>query len=181
MASDYGEMPPGVRPAELGDAPRLGEIHVRAWQAAYAGVMPADYLDGLKAEVRAAMWTESLSAPPPGWEALVVEDASGVQGFAVFGPEEHGAGRSDVGELYGINLDPDSWGLGMGRSLLRAAVEKMRSDGYAELVLWVVPSNDRARRLYDSEGWGPDGAEREEELLGVRIFDIRYRIGLGGP
>ncbi len=36
----------------------------------------------------------------------------------------------------------------------------LRELGYVEAVLWVVPDNQRARRLYESEGsrpttWGP--------------------------
>ncbi len=69
----------------LEDAPRVGEVHVRAWQATYRSVMPDDYLDGLRAEDRADMWVlwvvaENVrarafyeaeraggSTAPPGW------------------------------------------------------------------------------------------------------------------
>ena len=38
-----------VRYATVGDAPALGRVHVRAWQAAaYRRQMPDDYLDGLR-------------------------------------------------------------------------------------------------------------------------------------
>ncbi|HET9289988.1 MAG TPA: hypothetical protein VFQ49_02825 [Actinomycetes bacterium] len=43
-----------VRPATVADAPAMGRLHVRAWQAAYRGHMPGDYLDGLRASERAA-------------------------------------------------------------------------------------------------------------------------------
>ena len=32
-----------VRPATVADAPAMGRLHVRAWQAAYRGHMPDDY------------------------------------------------------------------------------------------------------------------------------------------
>ncbi len=38
---------PLIRAAEPADAAALGRVHVRAWQAAYPGVMPDDFLDGL--------------------------------------------------------------------------------------------------------------------------------------
>ena len=38
---------PVIRLAQLGDAERIGAIQVRAWQAAYRGVMPDTYLDEL--------------------------------------------------------------------------------------------------------------------------------------
>ena len=45
-----------VRPATVADAPAMGQLVVRAWQAAYRGQMPDDYLNGLRAEERAAYW-----------------------------------------------------------------------------------------------------------------------------
>ena len=44
---------PAVREATVDDAEAIGSIHVRAWQAIYRGVMPDEYLDGLRAEDRA--------------------------------------------------------------------------------------------------------------------------------
>ena len=43
-----------VRRGRVADAPAMGRLHVRAWQAAYRGHMPDDYLDGLRAAERAA-------------------------------------------------------------------------------------------------------------------------------
>jgi hypothetical protein len=41
-------------------------------------------------------------------------------------------------------------------------------------VLWVVPENTRAVRLYESDGWIADGAVSTEEILGVVVTDVRY-------
>src|SRR5919107_604708 len=49
-----------VRPATVADAPAMGRVHVRAWQAAYRGQMPDAYLDGLRPEQRAAGWEAAL-------------------------------------------------------------------------------------------------------------------------
>jgi len=58
-----GERPGAVtvRHATVDDAPALGRVHVRAWQAAYRGQMPDDYLEGLRAEERAAGWERGPS------------------------------------------------------------------------------------------------------------------------
>jgi hypothetical protein len=42
-------------------------------------------------------------------------------------------------------------------------------------VLWVVPENQRARGLYESEGWAFDGVSRREEVFGVAVTQVRYR------
>ena len=59
--------------------------------------------------------------------------------------------------------------------MLRAATKELQALRFEELVLWVVPENARARGLYESEGWIPDGATREDEVLGVTVTDMRYR------
>lgn len=154
----------------------MGLLHVRAWQAAYRSVMPDEYLDGLRAEDRAAMWRRQIESTG-GTDLLVVATEGLVVGFAAFGPSDdaEAAAEDRVGELYAINLDPDYWGLGHGRELLRNATTELRGAGFGELVLWVVPTNKRARGLYESEGWVADGATRDDDVLGVTVTDMRYR------
>ena len=49
---------------------------MRAWQRAYRGLMPDDYLDGLSAADRTGMWAASLSSPlrPDCARFVVVDD-----------------------------------------------------------------------------------------------------------
>ena len=80
-----------------------------------------------------------------------------------------------VGELYAINVDPDVWGRGLGRAMLRHMTAELAGLGYREAVLWVVPQNDRARRLYESEGRRDDDVGRDDEVFGVVVPEMRYR------
>ena len=53
------------------DAEEIGRLHVRVWQEAYAGLMPAEYLAGLDSADRVKMWRTVLTqrgAPPLGDE-----------------------------------------------------------------------------------------------------------------
>jgi len=161
-----------VRRATADDAPAMGRVHVLAWQAAYRGQMPDAYLDGLSAGDRARMWSSALAEDDRARALLVAEGDTGVVGFVVVGPALDG---DEVGELYAINVDPERWGTGVGRALLRAAEAELSTLGYTEAVLWVLPSNERARRFYESAGWHPDGSERTAEVLGVEVLEIRYR------
>lgn len=168
-----------IRAAELADCDALGAVHVRAWQAAYRGVMPDEYLDGLEAQDRAAMWRRAFPNPRPDRHVDVIVVADDVVGFAASGPEAGEAARSGVGELYAINLDPSSWGHGLGRALLRSVTKGLADDGYLSAVLWVAPQNRRARNLYESEAWVDDGSSREEPVLGVTVSEVRYRKDFG--
>ncbi|HEV2892415.1 MAG TPA: GNAT family N-acetyltransferase [Actinomycetota bacterium] len=161
-----------VRPARVGDAPAMGRLHVRAWQAAYRGHMPDDYLDGLRAEDRAAGWERTLELARDRAAVLVAEQAGEVVGFATVGSAQDPEG---TGELYAINVDPGHWGTGAGRALLQAAQAELARLGFEETVLWVLPANARARRFYEIAGWVADGASRTTEVLGVVVPEVRYR------
>jgi ribosomal protein S18 acetylase RimI-like enzyme len=167
-----------VRRARIQDAPTLGQVHVRAWQAAYRGQMPDDYLDGLRPEERAAGWERGLRRDRARDPVLVAEQAGRVVGFAVVGPAED---PENAGELYAINVDPDHWGTGAGRDLLTAAQTELARLGYQEAVLWVLPGNWRARRFYEVAGWATDGTERTSEVLGVVVPEVRYWRRLHEP
>lgn len=161
-----------TRQATVDDAPAIGSVHVRAWQAAYRGEMPDAYLDGLRAEDRAEQWARRLADDRGAASVLVAEQDGAVVGFAVVGPAEEPAGS---GELYAINVDPAHWGSGAGWALLDAAHHALARLGHTDVVLWVLPGNDRARRFYERAGWTADGAERTQEVLGIVVDEIRYR------
>jgi hypothetical protein len=45
-----------VRDAELRDARGIAEVHVRSWQAAYAGIIPDEELARLSVDQREQFW-----------------------------------------------------------------------------------------------------------------------------
>ena len=81
-------------------------------------------------------------------------------------------------EIYALNVDPDCWGQGCGRALLDAGVSALARAGFSKARLWVHPGNKRARDFYERAGWVVDGAEREQEVLGVQVPEVRYRLSI---
>jgi len=39
----------------------------------------------------------------------------------------------------------------------------------------VLEGNTRARRFYELAGWIPDGAEKDDDMAGTTIREVRYR------
>jgi L-amino acid N-acyltransferase YncA len=70
---------------------------------------------------------------------------------------------------------------GIGRALLSRAVDELRAGGHAEVVLWVLDGNARARRLYERAGWRADGGAKVEVMEGVDLSQVRYRLELERP
>ena len=54
---------------------------------------------------------------------------------------------------FGISIDREYWGLGIGRALTEACIECAKKAGYAQLELGVVADNDIAVSLYRSTGF----------------------------
>jgi ribosomal protein S18 acetylase RimI-like enzyme len=174
-----GEAPRLIRPLRSEDAGALGAVHVRAWQTAYRGLLPDEYLANLKAAERAAQWAEALArGPRPRVARLGAEVDGRVVGFIAVGAAA-GDTASSTGEVYALNVDPGHWGRGIGRTLLDAGVDHLRESGFTEAILWVLPGNARARRFYEAAGWRHDGADRRLNVLGVDVDETRYRRVLG--
>jgi GNAT superfamily N-acetyltransferase len=159
------------------DAVEIARVRVRSWQVAYAHAFPADALAGLSHEAGLEWWTRALEDPYPHMHTLVAEDDGEVIGFASLG-----AAREDdvlgLGELFAIYVHPDAWGRGAGRALMAETLARLRAEGFGEAILWVLDDNPRTRRFYEQCGWRADGGVKEEEWLGTRIREVRYRIRL---
>jgi GNAT superfamily N-acetyltransferase len=161
-----------LRRAEPVDALAVAGVHVRAWQAAYRGLLPDDYLDALRPEDRAARYTfAELSPDRP--LTIVASDAQTICGFATIGPS-HADELPRTGELYALYVDPDRWGTGVGRALIKAARENLMDQAFDVASLWVLAGNERAERFYRIDGWTPDGSRREDEVWGVSVDEVRY-------
>ncbi|XVV06092.1 N-acetyltransferase family protein [Actinosynnema sp. CA-248983] len=166
---------PRIRPATTADAAEIARIHVEAWRAAYAGHMPEEFLAGLSVADRRPRWERQLATDASG--VFVVEHEGAVAGFAVVGPSGDDDADPGTGELHAINLDPAHWHHGLGRPLLDHVVATLQERGYHDATLWVLASNDRARRFYARAGWSPDGTTRVETIPGgtAELHEVRYR------
>ena len=165
-----------VRTATPPDAPAIAQVHVRSWQSGYAGIVPADYLDGLDTDTWTESWARWLAAGPADdvitWVANAGPD---VVGFATVGPARDADARQSEREIYSIYLLPDAWGSGVARELMRTVVDA--AGERTPLSLWVLADNERARRFYRRHGFVPDGKEKMRELGGADLIEVRYRRG----
>ncbi len=73
----------------------------------------------------------------------------GLAGISSLGNREKVRHRAD----FGISVDKEYWGLGIGRALTEACIECARKAGYVQLELTAVAENEHALALYRSEGF----------------------------
>jgi len=168
-----------IRPAELGDAPTIAELHVAAWRAAYSDLMPRVYLEGLTVATRTATWQRWLREPGPA-TTVVCEQERRIVGFCVYGPSRDNDVPSDTtGELVAINVHPRYWHQGCGTALCRHVLREAETTAWQSLTLWVLKQNVAAREFYSRLGFVPDGTERSNtQLIGTPLDELRYRIAV---
>jgi ribosomal protein S18 acetylase RimI-like enzyme len=166
---------PEVRDARGEDAEGVARVHVSVWQAAYRGILPADFLAGLRWEDRYEFWRHQLAEPSvDGGRTLVLVDGARVLGFASTGPaRDEDRRRADAWELYAIYVVPDLWGQGWGQALAEAALDAVPAVA-SDVSLWVLADNDRARRFYERLGFAPDGQRQVIALGGRDVAEVRY-------
>jgi len=166
-----------IRRATADDAAAIAVVHVRAWQAAYRGLLPQDHLDSLDPQRRAKMWAGILAAQDrPRAATVVATSGPDIVGFAGACPSrDDDADPLTVGEIPAIYLLATHWGTGLGRLLMRTALILLREGGYREATLWVLDTNERAQRFYRVGGWRPDGAVKQDTSHGIALNEVRYR------
>jgi ribosomal protein S18 acetylase RimI-like enzyme len=171
-------MPLRIREAVPADARAIAEIHVRSWQSAYRGQLADEYLDGLSVEDRLEQHRRSLEEPQSEWRTWVAQEGGDVAGFAVTGPSQDADATERTGEVYAIYLEPERVGTGAGRELFDHAVGDLRQRGFDAATLWVLQTNERARRFYEVAGWALDGTVSTERVDCEMRPTLRYRIDL---
>jgi RimJ/RimL family protein N-acetyltransferase len=86
-------------------------------------------------------------------------------GGAVFVAERDGTGVGlaaiDACWLHGLYVVPEAWGTGVAAALHDAALAALPD--CAEVKLWVLEENRRARRFYEKHGWRRNGEARVVE------------------
>jgi GNAT superfamily N-acetyltransferase len=169
-----------IREAVAADADDIGRVRHAAWQVAYSGLMPADYLAGLSVDGFVLSARRMLADRGARRMAVLVAEVGGVvSGFASVGPSrDEDEPEGSVGELYAIYVDPAMWRRGVGARLQEAALQRLRGAGYREATLWVLATNSASRAFYEHTGWRHDGGVSGFEAGAEVLDETRYRRAL---
>lgn len=164
---------PLVRPMEARDVRAVSAVRVRTWQAAYRGIVPQRYLDGLSVDADYRRRWDHFHDPDRTSEVYVAEAGRRVVGFIVIGPARDGD-AAGAGEVYALYVLPEHHGTGAGRLLLSRALDRLTGLGYRRVTLWVLEGNAPARRFYEKCGLRPDGCRQLFTGTGRALPEIRY-------
>lgn len=164
--------------ATVKDAEALGRIHSRTWQAAYAGIIPDEFLIQLTSESRAAFFKQKLLEPAvPGklsdnYIALDQDAPVGLLALHTAPDIDVTPGTGGIAALYVL---PEHQGKGFGRSLMDYGVNRLKETGHTGVILWVLEQNTKAIRFYERYGYVFDGTSKEI-VLGKPLVEMRYSL-----
>lgn len=167
-----------VRPAQVSDAPQIARVHVESWRVAYRGQISDAILDAQSVERRTTFWRDRLVQPQG--TVLVSEIAQSICGFCDLIPSrDNDAEAGLVAEIAALYVLSGHWRKGLGRALCERALAEARRQDYEVVTLWVLASNDHARRFYEAMGFCLDGTTKTERLAdGMNLHEIRFRLAI---
>jgi ribosomal protein S18 acetylase RimI-like enzyme len=169
-----------IRAAVPDDAETVAAVHVAAWQEAYRGLLADGYLASLSVDGRARHWDGVIAGLSRDF-LLVAEVGPTVVGYSHVGPNRDIDAAPHTGELYSLYLHPDWWGAGFGRAVHDAALVRLAENGYGLATLWMLRTNQRARRFYERQGWSQVAGVRTQEFDGQVVTDDRFNRPLSLP
>ncbi|MFF5205822.1 GNAT family N-acetyltransferase [Streptosporangium sp. NPDC000396] len=157
------------------DAERIATLHTQSWLTAYAGIMPAGYLNGPSLlDERKAMWATRLTtvAPEPDHASclLVAVDDTALLGFAYLTLEADGRILLD-----NLHVQPRRKGSGIGRRLMQHASTWAASRHPGKTVyLGVLQANAAAIAFYRRLGGRPTKEFVERFPAGFELPVVEY-------
>jgi GNAT superfamily N-acetyltransferase len=167
-----------IRIAESSDSKSIAQVHTRSWQSAYRGILPDEWLDGLRWEERKIRWDAILSSSTRGNVFVAANAQHKIIGFASIGPSrDEDIEQHRTHELYAIYLTPENWGMGIGAALFLTVLKEV-PESAKWLSLWVLEENLRGRKFYESLGFLLDGATKSAEIDGYHPEEVRYCLAL---
>ena len=171
-----------IRAATRDDADGITDVQVASWRAGYAHVFPRSvlYADDFDSS-RRSFW--NLWRFAPGHRVAVAvapDDDDRVVGFTSYGPErERARGFTGRGEVWAFYLHPDVWGTGLAAEMMEYTETRLRAEGFASAVLWVLDDNPRARAFYEKFGWSASGISADfDDYCEVKVPEVEYRKDL---
>ncbi|MET8243380.1 GNAT family N-acetyltransferase [Streptomyces sp. NPDC005202] len=153
---------PYIRNAALDDEDALGRLDRATWSYLHEVTPPP--------QQPYEPFFRERSVPR---DHLVAEFDDRLVGYIRLGFATELASNRHVRQIRGLAVAEEARGKGVGRALLRAAVEEVRRQGARRISLRVLGHNTAARKLYESEGFVVEGVQPEEFYLdGVYVDDV---------
>jgi ribosomal protein S18 acetylase RimI-like enzyme len=149
-------------------------VTVAGWRAGYRDIVSPERLADLPEDRWRHEIGVGLRRPVEDAFTYVAEIDGSFAGYCyVAAPAKDPDLDRSAAELGALYVDPARWRRGAGEALVRVTLERLRTLGYEEVVLWTFAENAPAIALYERHGWRRDGAEKIHARSGEPA--VRFR------
>lgn len=143
-----------IRPAVKADSAWLAHIQVDSYRAAYAGILPEEYLAAFSYAEQEQDWRDWPVNHPQDLLLVAETETRQVVGYALARPGLTKLPPYD-GELLAMHIRSDHQRQGIGRAMFVEAARLLHSLGCKSLLVWVLDKNLPAIQFYERMGGNP--------------------------
>ena len=132
-----------IRQAEKEDVRQIAEILVEDWQTAYRRIMDDAFLDSMSADQRYEIEVKRYQ------KFIVAADGDEILGYAWLEASDEEPADCEVIALYVRYAKRNR---GIGKLLMRHAVDHFRETGKKKMIIWCLKENAESRKFYEKIG-----------------------------
>jgi len=160
--STYAQYKVKIRSATKKDLPSIAALHIQSWRNAYAGILPAAFLNTHLEKEFTRYWRDI--AIQKGDVVLVAESAHLCGFIAVW--------CRPTPYIDNLHVNPSLRSKNIGTALLASAAEELLAQGHTTAYLWVFASNEKAVRFYERMG-GVITEKTPQDIFGYSIPSLK--------
>lgn len=132
-----------IRKADKNDAKKIVDINLMTWRSTYLGIVDEAVIDQREDErqerverIQTRIEQDTVT------ELYVAEHKSEVVGFLSFGPSrETNKQFMNASEVYAIYIYEHLQKQGIGRKMIKRAVEVLHEKSYDQMIIWALKKN----------------------------------------
>jgi ribosomal protein S18 acetylase RimI-like enzyme len=160
-----------VRRATLKDCPGIAKTQVDSYRTAYAGLFPQPYLDHFTYEEEEQDWRDLLSADLDDILLVAVSPEDQVLGYVLARANPDSYPGYDA-EVIALHVNRSQQGEGIGKALMRSAVEQLIERNCQSVMLWTLKEN-KVRTWY-AQLDGQLIAEKSQQVNDWVVYEVAY-------
>ena len=160
-----------IREALPADSLGIARVQVDSYRTAYAGLFPASYLAQFTHGEQTQDWEVWLATHPEDLLLVAMSPEDQVIGYLLARAQPDIHPGYDA-EILAMHVKLAHQRKGIGKALLRAAVEDMEERGCRSVMLWTLKGNP-ARKWYERLG-GKVLGEKRFQVDGWDIVELAY-------
>jgi ribosomal protein S18 acetylase RimI-like enzyme len=163
-----------LRKATPSDAEAIENVRVAAWRAAYQPFIPPEFLAAIETQKNIDDLRERLSVQTMDFSVTVALRGQAVVAFSILGKPRYDAPPGSI-ELWALNVLPEYWRQGFGKTLTEVAIGSAISGGFSSIELWCIKGNTAAQAIYEKSGFTLTSQERTpSHLTGSPLHEVHY-------